>query len=174
MEKNEICAIEYHLICFRCNQTICDFADSIYPSFPKTISHSNNTTGHDGLFVISLSQVGEYMRLYSPQILRYDKKTNCLDYKALNFGASKGLTFERVLIFPNGPVKNLLKTGDFQHVIKSGSKLYVAITRAKHSVAFVYDNACSLGKVERWLQSSGNSGDSIPSYPIKNLITNSD
>ena len=75
-------------------------------------------------------------------ILRYDKRTNCCNYSAINFGDSKGLTFARVLIFPNDPIKKYLAIGDSEHVKKSRAKFYVAITRAKYSVAFVYSGQC--------------------------------
>ena len=57
----------------------------------------------------------------------------------MNFGIAKGLQFDRVLILPNNPIKKYLKTGDIKHVEKSKEKLCVAVTRARHSVAFVFD-----------------------------------
>ena len=55
---------------------------------------------------------------------------------ANNIGASKGRGYDRVLVFATKPMLAYLKTGD---VSKAGdrSKLYVAATRARHSVAFV-------------------------------------
>jgi len=59
-----------------------------------------------------------------------------MNYPAINIGVSKGRTYDRVLIFPTKPMKIYLKTKDIK---KAGdiSKLYVAITRARFSVAFV-------------------------------------
>lgn len=61
-------------------------------------------------------------------------------FSPLNFGKSKGLKFDRVLIYANGPVKKFLK-GDYEAVSKPKTKagLYVALTRARFSVAFVTD-----------------------------------
>jgi DNA helicase-2/ATP-dependent DNA helicase PcrA len=69
-------------------------------------------------------------------ILRYSKKTNTGGRPAFNIGVTKGKTFERVVVFTTDPMKAYLKTGD---VSQAGdvAKLYVAATRAKHSVAFV-------------------------------------
>ena len=61
---------------------------------------------------------------------------------AINFGDAKGLTFERVLIYPTKPILAWLKD----------CKLYVAITRAMHSAAFVDDtiDASMLSMISRW------------------------
>lgn len=57
----------------------------------------------------------------------------------MNFGESKGLTFDRVLIFPHGLGKKRLASGDLKHVKDSAAKMYVGVTRARHSIAFVFD-----------------------------------
>ena len=54
----------------------------------------------------------------------------------LNFGQSKGLSFDRVLVFPANPISRYLESG-IQLEPGSKSKLYVGITRARHGVAFV-------------------------------------
>lgn len=149
-EKNGKCKIQKQVQSFRCNQTICDFADSIYSDTPKTSSKNCEMTGHDGLFVISSNDVKSYVDKYSPQILRYDKRTKCTGYSALNFGDSKGMTFDRILIFPHNPLKKLLKTGNFKEIEKSVAKVYVAVTRAKYSVAFVYNGECAVKDITRW------------------------
>jgi DNA helicase-2/ATP-dependent DNA helicase PcrA len=58
------------------------------------------------------------------------------------------LEFDRVLIIPHGPIKKYLKSGDVNDVKGSLSKFYVAVTRAKHSVAFLYDGECSVSCTE--------------------------
>lgn len=57
----------------------------------------------------------------------------------MNFGESKRSTFERVLIFPTDKMKQYFLTGDLRKVESIIPKFYVAVTHAKHSVAFVYD-----------------------------------
>ena len=80
--------------------------------------------------------VEAYMRAFEPQTLRYDRKTKNVPGAPINYGASKGLTFERTLIFPNGPLRKFLLTGDPRDA-GSIAKIYVAITRARQSVAIV-------------------------------------
>jgi len=51
-------------------------------------------------------------------------------------GASKGSTYDRVLIFPTKPMITYYKIRDF-NVLKEHAKFYVAVTRARYSVTFV-------------------------------------
>jgi DNA helicase-2/ATP-dependent DNA helicase PcrA len=136
-----ICLIEEKRECYRCNQSICDFADQLYPDMPKTISRNEDITGHDGLFYMGNDIVDNYYRKYKPVVLRYNKKTNTLSLLSINFGVSKGQSYDRVLIFPNGPIKEYLKNGN-PELLKPKTKagFYVALTRARYSVAFVYDD----------------------------------
>jgi DNA helicase II / ATP-dependent DNA helicase PcrA len=56
----------------------------------------------------------------------------------MNFGASKGCSFDHIVIFPTQPIKRYLETKEPSVLAdEARSKLYVAITRARHSVAFV-------------------------------------
>jgi DNA helicase II / ATP-dependent DNA helicase PcrA len=141
-ESEGLCSIEYKTKCYRCNQIICDLADSLYPEMPKTISLNDRITGHDGVFYIRSSDVQEYVTQFSPVVLRYNRLTKNIpeNLNPLNFGQSKGLTFDRVLIYPNGPINKFLK-GDYGAISSPKTKagLYVAITRARYSVTFVTD-----------------------------------
>ncbi len=140
-EKEGHCTITERNECYRCNQEICDFADALYPDLPKTDSKNNGSTGHDGIFVISKEQVDEYVRQYNPKILRDTKRSDTLNYSASNFGISKGQTFDRVLIFPNGPMKRYLVDKNASNLKdNTRSKFYVALTRARYSVTIVCDN----------------------------------
>jgi AAA ATPase domain len=124
---------------YRCNQHIADVADAFFPLEPRTKSLNEAITGHDGVFAVPIAKVAAYIEKYRPQVLRLDVKTSCHGYPAMNFGESKGLTFERVLIFPHKLGQKWLSTGDVVHVEKSAPKMYVGVSRARHSVAFVHD-----------------------------------
>ncbi len=137
-EKSGLFTVEQRVECYRCNQAICDFADSIYPEFPKAISKNDTVTNHDGIFIIKGNDVINYIQQHNPVILRYDKRAKTLGLTAFNIGLMKGRTFDRVLIFPTNPMKTFLKTGNPAQA-GDPSKLYVAVTRAKYSVAFVAD-----------------------------------
>ena len=143
----------------RCHQLIADLADAFFPGEPTTISKNDKVTGHDGVFVIERNLVERYVRQFSPQVLRLDRKTDCASLPALNFGDSKGMTFERVLIFPHKGAQTWLKSGDLKHVIGSLAKLYVGVTRARHSVAFVLDGSCALQGIMRLVEVTQNLDD---------------
>jgi DNA helicase-2/ATP-dependent DNA helicase PcrA len=56
----------------------------------------------------------------------------------------KGLGFERVLIIPYGGIKKWLKSGNQEHVKGSADEVYVGITRAYQSVAFIHDDTVAI------------------------------
>jgi DNA helicase-2/ATP-dependent DNA helicase PcrA len=145
--QEKLCSLTYENETFRCNQQIADLADSFFPNEPKTVSRNLKTTGHDGVFTIASTQVQQYVAEYRPIVLRLDINTDCSGCPAMNFGQSKGLTFDRVLIFPHKLATKWLQSGDFDHVKGSASKLYVGITRARYSVAFVFDAQAAIPHV---------------------------
>jgi DNA helicase-2/ATP-dependent DNA helicase PcrA len=134
----------------RCHQLIADLADSFYPAEPKTISKNEVVTGHDGAFLVSAQSVPAYIKEYRPQVLRLDRRTQCHGYVAMNFGESKGMTFDRVLIFPHGKGRQWLASGKYDHVKDSAAKMYVGVTRARHSVAFVFDDPSQVPGLVRY------------------------
>jgi DNA helicase-2/ATP-dependent DNA helicase PcrA len=135
-EKQGLVKIEERAESWRSNQIICDFADALYPTLPRSTSRNGTVTGHDGIFEIPRLEVAAYVAKYGPVVLRYSKAADTLGLPAMNIGVSKGRSFDRVLIFPTGPMKTYLKKRD---LAAAGDlpKFYVAITRARYSVAFV-------------------------------------
>lgn len=73
-------------------------------------------------------------------------------YRVMNFGESKGLSFDRVLIYPTKPILKWLVDNHSELAPTSRSKLYVALTRARYSVAIIYDYADTLviNGVQKW------------------------
>ena len=61
-------------------------------------------------------------------------------YPVMNLGESKGLTFERVLIYPTSKMIDWIFDHSKEMKSQSKSKFYVGVTRAKHSVGIVFDN----------------------------------
>lgn len=143
-EKAGLCGIEHQNFSHRCVQDICDLADRFYPDAPHTESRNADVTGHDGVFAVQKSQVQAYMDAYNPQPLRYSRATRNIPGKPINFGNAKAMTFQRTLIFPHGPLKKYLSTGDLKDAGKDIAKIYVAITRARQSVSFVVEDGAPL------------------------------
>lgn len=121
-------------------QSICTLADSLFPHFPEANSGNTTHNTHTGIYLVRSKDVEEYILNYPVTILRDSKRTT-VSHSApiMNFGASKGLAFERVLIYPTAPISMWLKNRTSELADTSRAKLYVAITRSRYSVAFVYD-----------------------------------
>lgn len=134
--RRAVCVMEMRAESWRCHQLICDWSDRLYPEMPTTTSRNLDKTGHDGIFKITANDVPAYVAKYTPQVLRDWIRTSTLDLSALNIGVSKGSTYDRVLIFPTQPMLNYLRTADLS-ALKAPDRLYVAVTRARHSVTFV-------------------------------------
>ncbi|MGN7936032.1 RNA helicase [Pseudomonas sp. AF76] len=134
-------------------QEICDISDTVHAGmYEKTVSGVAEIPGelanHYGAFIVKRSQVSEYLAAFQPQVLRWSSTTgtkylpgNLICY---TFGSCKGLGFDRVLIIP--PDKHLKFIGGDRKVFdkdkteESRNKLYVAITRARYSLAFVVED----------------------------------
>ena len=136
----------------RCMQKICDLSDLIHPdqnckteSEVKVVPQA--IANHLGVFVIRQSQISVYLETFNPQVLRWSstvgKKFLPEDLICYSFGSCKGLGFDRVLVI--APEKHLkFLSGDHtafdnDKTEESRNKLYVAITRARYSLAFVVD-----------------------------------
>ncbi|MEX1024742.1 MAG: UvrD-helicase domain-containing protein [Planctomycetota bacterium] len=137
--QSGLCALDPMSGTYRCNQAICDFSNALWPGMDAMTPLQGDTTDHDGVFLVAKDAVAEYMQRFRPQILRYDKRANTFGCEALNFGLAKGLQFERVLVIPTEPIRQYLRSGELRHVTKSKDKLHVAVTRARRSVAFIFD-----------------------------------
>ncbi len=125
---------------YRCIQSLCTLADSLFPDFPQATSGNAAEINGNGILLVRSVDVENYISDFQPMILRDSKRTAVSsNASVMNFGASKGLAFDRVLIYPTLPITKWLKNRSSELADSSRAKLYVAITRARFSVAFVYD-----------------------------------
>ena len=137
--------------CWRSVSSICSFADTVHQGddYPKTVSKVNIPMGisHHGVFYISSKDADSYIKQHNPLILRHSAVSGKELEKhgsLMTFGESKGRTCNHVLILPTKPIVNFLKgvANPFGNssTATSKNKLYVAITRARYSVAFIVDD----------------------------------
>lgn len=129
--------LELKLVSRRFNEEICCFANLIYPNENDIITEMNETTDHDGVYLILRGDASQYYDAYLPIILKYDKNTDTDGYESFNFGICKGVTFDRVLIYPNGPLNDFIYKGK---PLSCQQKYYVAVTRPKYSLAIVVND----------------------------------
>ena len=158
--KRDKIQIDDETLCMshRNNQQICDFSSKLYPSCPKVNSCNcsachNVSVEHQGIYIVKKSDLERYLAKYNPVQLRYSisTKTSTL-YRSQNFGQSKGKTYDRVIIYPTNKIMQWLKDNSVCLPEETRSKLYVAITRARYSVAFLIpDEECDeVSKLEIW------------------------
>lgn len=126
--------IEKNLASRRFNRDICCFANRLFPVGDPITTIMGEETEHDGVFLIGQSDVDAYFNQFRPQVLRHDSKTVIEKYHAVNFGACKGETFDRVLIYPNGPLTDFIMKNK---TLNAPEKYYVGVTRPRYSIAIV-------------------------------------
>lgn len=143
-ERQGLLRITHREQTWRCHPAVALFADSLFDDtwdFPATVSKNQHRTDHDGIFLVHTDHVDAYVQEFAPQPLRWDKRAlkshDHLDF--LTFGNAKGLTRYRVLIVPTAKMRLLLQKGTPLEDL-TAAKLYVGVTRAEQSVAFVLDD----------------------------------
>jgi DNA helicase-2/ATP-dependent DNA helicase PcrA len=144
-EGEGLCTINTMNKTHRCGQMICDFANLLWPGMEPMRPLNVRVNEHEGVFLVASKNVEEYLRRFRPQVLRHARRKKAPDYEqeGLNFGVAKGAEFDRVLIIPTKPIKDYLRSGN-QSTLKEKERLHVALTRARHSVAFVYDGPSAI------------------------------
>ena len=135
-EEQDLVKYEHNLKSRRFNAEICNFANCVYPNGNNITTIMDETTEHDGVYFIKNEDVEAYCRHFQPTVLKYDANTDTQGMVTLNFGECKGMTFDRVLIFPNGPLKDFLNKGK---TLSAPEKYYVAVTRPRYSLAIAVD-----------------------------------
>ena len=137
---------------YRNNDLICQFSSTLFPDYVVPISKQNDAIDHKGIFFIKESDVDVYLAQYQPLQLRINRgKQVNTNFAVMNYGESKGLGFDRVLIYPTKPILDfILKNKNLDGT--SRAKFYVAITRARYSVAIVYNfkDSNSLRNIQKW------------------------
>lgn len=141
MEKLNKLKIIYQQKSRRFGNTIACLANKIDPSGESlTGSDLIEKKEHEGIFFITKDNLEYYCQKFNPQILVNTKNTAAKlpnNLSGLNFGNSKGLTFDDVVIIPPTPLKRFLLLNEN---LKSPTKYYIAVTRARHSICFVVNN----------------------------------
>lgn len=152
LESKGVLEVTHSSTTWRCNQAIADFADSIFGDdweFEKTASKNGDSTGHDGVFVVHPDNLDTYMAAFEPSCLRHSAASaRNLDLPFETFGMAKGMSVDRVLIAPTAPMTEFLKKGS-PLGDQAACALYVAVTRARYSVAFVTEHADKI-KLDEW------------------------
>ncbi|MDP2451004.1 MAG: UvrD-helicase domain-containing protein [Polaromonas sp.] len=130
----------------RNSEMICSLSSKLYPDMkPSAACTCESCRSHvlegAGIFIVRRADYVRYLETYQPMQLR-DKVTSAgVDqrFPVMNFGASKGLGFDRVIILPTEPMLKWIRDVNAELKPTTRAKFYVALTRSRHSVAIVAD-----------------------------------
>ena len=136
LERKGIITLQFNNKTKRFGREICEFSNSICNDKNNRIeSDKIYKEENQGVYLLDKKDFENYFKIYKPTILKFNAKTK-IDYDSLNFGQCKGMTFDRVAIFPNNKYKEFLKNGTS---LDSPCKYYVSATRARYSIVFVVE-----------------------------------
>lgn len=124
----------------RCFHEINKFANRLYPNVVAAVSNKFDESGHDGVYLLPKHLLTGYLEKFSPIQLRWNSKRSVDErYPVYTFGKSKGLTFERVVIYPSEPMLSWILNSSSPLTNDARAKLYVGLTRPTRSVAIVFE-----------------------------------
>ena len=136
LERKGIITLVFNNKTRRFGREICEFSNSICNDKNNRIeSDKIYKEENQGVYLLDKKDFENYFKIYKPTILKFNAKTK-IDYDSLNFGQCKGMTFDRVAIFPNKKYKEFLQNGTS---LDSPCKYYVSATRARYSIVFVVE-----------------------------------
>jgi DNA helicase-2/ATP-dependent DNA helicase PcrA len=124
---------------------ICAASSKLFPDVAPTQACTceecrNLLPEYSGLFLVRRADVTKYLEEFYPVQLRYSAAVATdPKFAALNFGESKGLGFDRVLIYLTEDMTKWMKNNQHPMKPQTRARFYVALTRARHSAALVYD-----------------------------------
>ncbi len=140
------------IVCHRCFKDIIEFVNNFYQEYGTLKSVKKEKTAHEGIYIITKKDINKYLEKYNPIQLIYDSRTKInQNYRSTTYGKSKGATYERVLLYPTGELKKYLKGQKCKIDGITKNKLYVAMTRAVHSLTFVCDDLENIFKLKEGL-----------------------
>lgn len=148
---NGICEIDEATLSksHRNEQIICHISSKLFPEFTPSQSCeccNDSHIEHLGIFYVPESKHLSYLKQYNPTQLRWDsrsKKVNT-EYPTINIGSSKGLTLDRVILYPTGQMIEWFKDETKTFEQQTQSKFYVGLTRARYSLGIlIADNELS-------------------------------
>ena len=147
LKSSGLCDVEYDNTTRRFNQEICDFINTIHmdPVAEVIVSPEiqQDVTDNCGVYILSEDDLEAYCEKYHPVVLRYDKRAKIPfnhTCDVFNYGASKGATYDRVVIVPVSTALPFLQEQKIITSDKTRAKFYVACTRAKYSIVFAMKN----------------------------------
>lgn len=141
---NDICEIDEVTLCksHRNEPIICHISSQLFPDFTPSESCeccNDSHIEHLGVFYVPESKKLSYLEKFRPVQLRWDSNNKQVNsnYPAMNIGSSKGLTLERVILYPTSHMVDWFKDDKKIFAQQTQSKFYVGLTRARYSLGIL-------------------------------------
>jgi hypothetical protein len=141
-EKKRLLEIEYDNETHRFTPQIALFSDHIIREalgLERTRSKILPRGHHDGIFLVDKQNLRSYVDELNPTVLAIQSSARLGFPETFNFGKAKGLTRDDILIIATNPIERFLAKGNPLRP-KSACGFYVAVTRARYSVAVAVSN----------------------------------
>lgn len=130
----------------RNSASICALSSKLYPEMAATAACDCADYRHPepqdaGLHIVRRKDLPRYLETHRPVQLRWGSNVKVASsvLPTLTFGRSKGLGFDRVVIYPTQKMVSWLLDPKAKLEGEARAKLYVALTRARHAIAVVHD-----------------------------------
>lgn len=127
----------------RNEKIICDLSSLLYQSFAPTepCTCCMESDSHLGVFIIPKSKKEDYLKDYFPTQLRLTVSTKVnSNFACMNMGVAKGLTLDRVLLYPTQDMLKWLIDPNHKLADATRAKFYVGLTRPKLSLGILVED----------------------------------
>ena len=141
-ERQGLLGIEYENETRRATPRIASFSDAILGpniGLGETISNVPERGRYDGVFLIDRNETEEYSEAHHATLLAIKQSSTYAAIETVNFKLSKGMTRDDIIVVATGPIEQFLSKGK-PLPPESACGFYVAVTRAKYSVAIAVKN----------------------------------
>ena len=146
---NDTCEIDEVTLCksHRNEQIICEISSQLFPNFAPSESCecescNDSHIEHLGIFYVPTSKKLSYLEQFKPVQLRWDSRNKnvVVQYSSMNIGSSKGLTLDRVILYPTSQMIEWFKDESKTFEQQTQSKFYVGLTRARYSLGILVED----------------------------------
>lgn len=141
MEQNGMIVANYLQVSRRFGTEIANLSNEIDPREKRLTGTTQKFRNNQGIFLVDFDDIEIYLKQSGATCLVLDQRVRAkiLGHpRVFNFGECKGLTFEDTLIVCPGPLEKFLISGE--KLTSNVAKYYIAVTRARQSVAFAVKN----------------------------------